>query len=265
MNSALAPSWVPHYLVPFVTLSYPTETPADPDSFPHSSYYGTGYLDICIIISFIAVMAVLRDVARLCVLEPFARWRLTQNLKNSKRKQAALQRKGEAAGSNGSANGHASSTQDPFQLTKSEERKMQRSVLRFAEQGWAFIYYTIQFSFGVVSVNLFSQFGNFVDLCQYVHYNIPTKLLDPVDAWARYPHFPLPAPIKFYYLNETAFYLHGIFILNAEARRKDHVQMMTHHVVAVALMFLSYAWNYTRIGCLIMVLMDFCDLILPVR
>lgn len=88
--------------------------------------------------------------------------------------------------------------------------------------------------------------------------------MNPEPAFSGYPHFPLAAPIKFYYLNETAFYLHGIFILNAEAKRKDHWQMMTHHVVAIVLMALSYQLNYTRIGCLIMVLMDFCDVILPV-
>ena len=83
-------------------------------------------------------------------------------------------------------------------------------------------------------------------------------------VWSGYPHYPIPGPVKFYYLNETAFYVHGIFILTAEARRKDHLQMMTHHFIAIALMFLSYAWNFTRVGCLIMVLMDVCDVLLPV-
>ena len=83
--------------------------------------------------------------------------------------------------------------------------------------------------------------------------------------WLGYPNYPLPGPVKFYYLNETAFYIHGVFILTAEARRKDHLQMMTHHFIAIALMFLSYAWNFNRVGCLIMVLMDVCDVLLPVR
>ena len=90
-------------------------------------------------------------------------------------------------------------------------------------------------------------------------------MLDPgAGVWSGYPNYPLPGPVKFYYLNETAFYIHGVFILSAEARRKDHVQMMSHHFIAIALMFLSYAWNFTRVGCLIMVLMDVCDVLLPV-
>ena len=91
-------------------------------------------------------------------------------------------------------------------------------------------------------------------------------MLSPGGVWSGYPsyHYPLPGPVKFYYLNETAFYIHAIFILTAEARRNDHVQMMVHHFVAIALMFLSYSWNFTRVGCLIMILMDVCDVLLPV-
>lgn len=56
-----------------------------------------------------------------------------------------------------------------------------------------------------------------------------------------------------------------MLILNAEARRKDHWQMMAHHVITVILVIGSYSYNYTRVGCLIMFLMDLCDIFLPVR
>lgn len=55
-----------------------------------------------------------------------------------------------------------------------------------------------------------------------------------------------------------------MLVLNAEARRKDHWQMMTHHVVTVALMLGSYFYNYTRIGVLVMLLMDAADVWMPV-
>jgi TLC domain len=100
---------------------------------------------------------------------------------------------------------------------------------------------------------------------QYVHYNLPTQIWDPMDLWRDYPHIPLPGLVKFYYLSQTAFYTHQILILNAEARRKDHVRMMTHHVITVILMAMSYFSNFTRVGCLIMILMDWCDIFLPVR
>lgn len=102
-------------------------------------------------------------------------------------------------------------------------------------------------------------------LTQYIHRNLPTRIFDPIDLWQDYPHIPLATPLKLYYLTQTAFYIHQVLILNAEARRKDHVQMMTHHVITIFLMATSYFSNFTRVGCLIMVLMDWCDIFLPVR
>lgn len=98
-----------------------------------------------------------------------------------------------------------------------------------------------------------------------MHRNVPTRVLDPVDVWINYPHIPLAGPLKFYYLTQSAFYLHQILVINAEAPRKDHWQMMTHHVITVVLMLGSYFYNFTRIGVLIMMLMDLCDIFLPVR
>lgn len=100
---------------------------------------------------------------------------------------------------------------------------------------------------------------------QYIHLNLPTQIFNPTDLWQNYPHIPLAAPLKLYYLTQTAFYIHQVLILNAEARRKDHIQMMTHHVITIFLMATSYFSNFTRVGCLIMVLMDWCDIFLPVR
>ena len=41
--------------------------------------------------------------------------------------------------------------------------------------------------------------------------------------------------------------------------------MMTHHVVTIVLIVASYTYNFTRVGCTIMVIMDWCDIFLPVR
>ena len=40
--------------------------------------------------------------------------------------------------------------------------------------------------------------------------------------------------------------------------------MMAHHIITVILMVTSYAYNFTRFGCVVMVLMDCCDIFLPV-
>ncbi|KAF8556059.1 longevity-assurance protein [Imleria badia] len=242
--------WLPSFLVPFVTLSYPTSPPAHPDSFHDSLYYATGILDVCVVLSCITVMAVLRDITRIYLTEPFAKWKLTHDWERSQREKIKVN--GVPQGSvNGSSvpNGIASPKNGehaPRTMSKRDARKIQRSILRFGEQGWSFIYFTVSFTFGV-----------------YVHRNLPTRVLDPIDLWLNYPHVPLAGTVKFYYLTQIAFYLHQVFILNAEARRKDHVQMIAHHIITIALMVASYAYNFTRSGCLSMVLMDCSDVFLP--
>ena len=63
---------------------------------------------------------------------------------------------------------------------------------------------------------------------------------------------------------QTSLYIHAVLLLNAEAPRKDHWQMMAHHVVTIILIVASYTYNLTRVGCCIMVIMDWCDIFLPV-
>ena len=60
---------------------------------------------------------------------------------------------------------------------------------------------------------------------------------------------------------------HGLkrgVVVNIEKRRSDHWQMVWHHVVTVMLVGGSYAYHQTKVGNLIMVLMDTVELFLPV-
>lgn len=240
----------------FTRLSYKTQTPHNPDSFSDSSYYLTGRNDIFLIVTCIAVMAILRDALRLGVFEPFARWKLMRDLKRKLLATAATKNKkayanGHASNGNGHhvANGNGAingAAVAPPKPTTKQIKQVERSVMRFAEQGWSVIYYTFSWCYGL-----------------YIHAHFPTKVMDPTAVWVGYPHIPLAGPVKFYYLVQTACYLHQTLILNAEARRKDHWQMMCHHVVTVTLLVLSYFTNFNRIGCLIMMLMDCCDIFLP--
>ena len=158
MNTNAAPAWLPSLAVPFFTLSYPIPRPTTTDSFHDSSYYGTGLLDGFFIITCIAVMAVLRDAARLLALEPFARWKLTKDLqrRRSQSKDTANGNGHSNGGArsngfaNGVANGNGHATSEGV-ISKRDQRVMHRSVLRFAEQGWSFIYYSLQWAYGLVS------------------------------------------------------------------------------------------------------------------
>ncbi|KAL5507988.1 LAG1 [Sanghuangporus vaninii] len=244
MNIEGAPGWMPTYLVPFFTLSYPVDRPIDSDSFHSSNYYATGLLDGCLIITCIAIMALLRDVFRVFFMEPFAHWYLTRRQTYEPLKDVANGSVEDAPLVNG--NGFTIEKSDVLRKRRKEERIVRRSVLRFAEQGWSMVYYTVQWAYGL-----------------YIHSELPTAPFNPSKVWLGYPHIPLAAPLKLYYLTQTAFYMHQVLILNAEARRKDHWQMMTHHVITIILMVLSYFYNFTRVGSLIMVLMDYCDIFLP--
>jgi acyl-CoA-dependent ceramide synthase len=157
MNINRVPPWVLKYLSPFFSLSYPTDPPPKTDSFHDSQHFGTGWLDICTMVGLIAAMAILRDLARVYVFEPFARWKLSKNLRA--KKLAASKNRGSLSPSpktklvsNGVANGHrVNGDVHKIAFTAAEKRRLHRSVLRFAEQGWAFLYYSFQCGFGFVS------------------------------------------------------------------------------------------------------------------
>jgi acyl-CoA-dependent ceramide synthase len=40
--------------------------------------------------------------------------------------------------------------------------------------------------------------------------------------------------------------------------------MFSHHILTIALVVGSYIANFTRVGTVLHVLMDFCDILLPV-
>ena len=176
MNSLHSPEWLPSLLVPFFTLSYPVPAPVETDSFHDSSYYTTGPHDLLFVIGCIAVMAVLRDAARLGIMEPFARWKLrrdlayTRSLRAKKLANGNGHTNGHANGhvngngnghsnghANGAANGHSNGDLDTSServLERKEDRDLHRKVLRFAEQAWSVIYYVATWSFGMVCLQV---------------------------------------------------------------------------------------------------------------
>jgi very-long-chain ceramide synthase len=148
MNRPLAEAWLPSFLVPFVSLSYPTATPSEPDSFSNSTYYNDGLLDICFVITCIASFAILRDITRLWLAEPFARWKLTRDFRKSKTRKNSVNGKG---GLDTPPSGEKTPLLRP-NITRAEERILNHKVQRFAEQSWSVVYYTVQWGFGLVSI-----------------------------------------------------------------------------------------------------------------
>lgn len=82
--------------------------------------------------------------------------------------------------------------------------------------------------------------------------------------WANFPTADMSRLMKFYYLGQFAFWLQQILVVHIEERRKDHWQMLTHHIVTCTLMFSSYGCYQTKVGHVILVIMDVVDLVFPV-
>lgn len=80
--------------------------------------------------------------------------------------------------------------------------------------------------------------------------------------WRDYPHYKMAGSMKLYYLGQMGFWLQQVLTLHLEKRRKDYSQMFIHHIITVSLLYLSYLYNFTRIGNVILVLMDVSDIVL---
>lgn len=84
------------------------------------------------------------------------------------------------------------------------------------------------------------------------------------ELWTNWPDRELSGLVKTYILGQWAFWLQQIIVINIEERRKDHWQMLSHHVITIALLSSCYSYHHTRVGTLILVIMDVVDLFLPV-
>lgn len=126
-------------------------------------------------------------------------------------------------------------------------RIREKEVLRFAEQGFSLVYYACSWSLGLY-------------IASYQSY-WPLKT---VEYWTSYPESSLEPLFKFYYLASCAFYIQQLFVLHVEARRSDHWQMFSHHVITIALISGSYVCSYHRVGNAILCLMDPSDIALNV-
>lgn len=70
--------------------------------------------------------------------------------------------------------------------------------------------------------------------------------------------------LKWYMLAQYAFWVQQLLVIHIEKRRKDHWQMLAHHVVTTLLIFASYHYHQIRVANLILCIMDVVDLFFPV-
>lgn len=78
---------------------------------------------------------------------------------------------------------------------------------------------------------------------------------------------PYPPPrseyVQMYYMLALGFYASAIvFLVAYDTRRSDFLQLFVHHIVTIALVWISYIYGYTRVGSLIIALHDLGDIFL---
>jgi acyl-CoA-dependent ceramide synthase len=163
-SSSAMDSLIPPSLRPYISLSYPVLRPAATlqlSKLNHLRYtnevlFTKGTNDF-LFAGFCAVaFTVLREVMLRGVMKPFANWWL-RSAGRAKRKRALSRA---AANGNGNVNGNGVE-KGTIGETKREARQREHVALRFAEQGWSFMYCTVFWTIGMVSA--FFQLDSFVN------------------------------------------------------------------------------------------------------
>lgn len=119
-----------------------------------------------------------------------------------------------------------------------------KTRIRFTEQTWCLLYYGSAALWGFT-------------LLKSQPYGWDARTL-----WVDFPHYYIDPAVKHYYLSLLAYWFTQVLVIHIEDRRKDHFQMLTHHFVTCALVVGSYLYSYTRIGHLVLIMMDTVDVFL---
>ncbi|KAJ3843399.1 longevity assurance proteins LAG1/LAC1 [Lentinula raphanica] len=115
---------------------------------------------------------------------------------------------------------------------------------RFAEQGYAMVY------FGVMGAWGYRIMGQ-----------LPTWWYRTDAFWIDYPHWDMKPELKRYYLMHMAYWIQQllVLVLALEKPRKDHYELVAHHIVTIWLVGWSYLINLTLIGNAVYMSMDIPD------
>lgn len=120
-----------------------------------------------------------------------------------------------------------------------------KKAAKFYEQSWYIFIYSISWTSGLIL------------------WHKSTFFMSISNVWLDYPQLLMSSIFKRYYLTQFAFWFSQLLIVHIESRRKDHYQMVCHHVVTLTLLAMSYAFNVTHVGLAILCVMDVVDILLP--
>merc|ERR1711981_679829 len=87
-------------------------------------------------------------------------------------------------------------------------------------------------------------------------------LWDSAQCFVNFPFQTMEPKVTFYYLIELAFYCSLVLSLFNDIKRKDFTEQIIHHFATITLVVFSYCANFIRIGTLVLILHDVCDIFL---
>jgi acyl-CoA-dependent ceramide synthase len=120
---------------------------------------------------------------------------------------------------------------------------------RFMEQAYTAIYFGVLGPAGL-----------------YVMRQTPVWYFNTHGMYESFPHRTHAAEFKFYYLLEAAYWAQQaiVMLLGMEKPRKDFKELVTHHIVTLALIALSYRFHFTYMGIAVYITHDISDFFLAV-
>ncbi|KAL8959466.1 MAG: hypothetical protein Q9183_005630, partial [Haloplaca sp. 2 TL-2023] len=118
---------------------------------------------------------------------------------------------------------------------------------RFLEQTYSAVYFGIFGPYGL-----------------YVMYHSPVWYFDTVGMYQTFPNRTHEAAFKAYYLLEAAYWAQQALVLSLmlEKPRKDFRELVGHHIVTLALIWLSYRFHFTYMGLAVYITHDVSDFFL---
>ncbi|KAK2877181.1 hypothetical protein FQN49_001376 [Arthroderma sp. PD_2] len=125
--------------------------------------------------------------------------------------------------------------------------KSRGKQLRFMEQMYTAIYFGIIGPAGL-----------------YVMSQTPVWYFNTRGMYEFSPHKTHEAAFKFYYLFQAAYWAQQavVMLLGMEKRRKDFRELVTHHIVTLVLIALSYRFHFTYVGIAVYITHDISDFFL---
>ncbi|OJJ44799.1 hypothetical protein ASPZODRAFT_134939 [Penicilliopsis zonata CBS 506.65] len=120
-----------------------------------------------------------------------------------------------------------------------------KAALRVAEQGWLWVYYAFFWTYGMYL---------WIHSSYWKSYSA---------IWAEWPVRDVSGSMKWYLLVQLSFWIQQMLIIHIEKRRKDHYQMLVHHIITSTLLGSAYIYGFYNVSNVVLCLMDIVDLLLP--